>query len=116
MHEFAIVQEIVAQLLAALETRSMAEVHKVHLRRGVHLQDDMVRQAYTLAVQGTPFEKAALVLEAAQVRVCCTCGYSKLLADEDLISHVYVCPACGVPQEIEGIDRLEVVHVVTGAL
>ncbi|MGF1507047.1 MAG: hydrogenase/urease maturation nickel metallochaperone HypA [Anaerolineae bacterium] len=91
----AIVEQAIAE--AAQQQRTPAEIHLI-VYGGT--DDDMVREQVAQAAQGTPAEKAVLVLEHAGSRyICWNCCGLRCESDEG------VCPNCGdaafkIPEEI----------------
>jgi len=109
MHELSIALGILDVAIEEAERLGPASVLAVHLRLGPlsGVVKESLLAAYELAREGTPLEKAALVIEEVPVQVLCsTCGVERAVLS---IQQLY-CPECGSPPaRIDGGRELEVV-------
>src|SRR5438067_2169607 len=95
MHELSIALSIV-DLVAEEAQRQGARVVAVHLKLGPlsGVVRDALVSAYGLAREGTPLERAELVVEEVPVVAYCPlCAVERTLASVQELC----CPACGSP-------------------
>lgn len=111
MHEYAAVEALIEGLSHELAGRRVRRVTMVRLRRGSAFDDAALRQAYAMLTPGTPLAGAALEVAVEDLEVACDCGHRQIITSDDLVGHLFVCPACGTPQEIENTHDLAVVEV-----
>ncbi len=111
MHEYAIVQSMVQELVGRLEGKGIERVTEVRFRRGSAFSDDALRQSYLAASAGTLLENSALVIDTVSTTFHCACGYMQIVTSDDLIGHMFVCPTCGAVTEIEEAHDVELVEV-----
>ncbi len=112
MHEFDIVQSLIDALLPQLEERGVTKVVALRFRRGSTFSEEALQQAFTALSQGTVLEGAELIVEATETPFKCECGYQQVLTHDDLVGHMFVCPQCGHPQEIDEAHELELLEVI----
>jgi Zn finger protein HypA/HybF involved in hydrogenase expression len=111
MHEFAIVQSMVQELISRLEGKGIERVTEVRFRRGSAFSDDALRQSFLAASSGTILEDSTLIIDTVNTTFHCACGYTQVITSDDLIGHMFVCPTCGAVTEIEEAHDVEVVEV-----
>ena len=112
MHEFEIVQSLINALLPQLEERGVTKVTALRLRRGSTFSEEALRYAFTALARGTVLEGAEILVETKETPFQCPCGYQKVLTCDDLVGHLFVCPHCGRPQEIDEAHELELLEVL----
>lgn len=108
MHEYSVVDELIAQLVPALAAHQ-GVVKRVFLRKGELriLSDRALVNAFEVLARGTRLEGAALEIEAVAVSVVCpTCGYRGVAGRlTDAANHyavpVLACPACSADVQVE---------------
>jgi Zn finger protein HypA/HybF involved in hydrogenase expression len=112
MHEFSVVQQLVDQLVGKLRTQGVEQVKTIHLRRGSTFAEDPLRMALEVLSENTPLKGADVVIDSYSVEhTCASCGRSQVVTSEDMIGHLFVCPACGSSKEIDEAHGLELVSV-----
>jgi hydrogenase nickel insertion protein HypA len=112
MHEYSIVQQLVNQLAAQLQTEGVERVKSIHLRRGSTFAEDPLRFALEVLSENTPLAGAEVVIDAYSVEhVCASCGRSQVVTPDDLVGHIFICPVCGTAKEIDEAHGLELVSV-----
>jgi hydrogenase nickel insertion protein HypA len=112
MHEYAIVDSMVRQLLDQLQREGSHRVVEVRFRRGSTFMEEPLRQGFEALAVGTPLEGARLVVETVNLEYRCECGYAQVVTNDDLIGHMFVCPQCGAVREVRDAHDLELVEVV----
>jgi hydrogenase nickel incorporation protein HypA/HybF len=117
MHELAICQSILAQVVAIAEPRG-ARVKLINLSIGplAGVEPDLLRAAFPLVAAGTICEGARLAIETPPVRVHCNlCGAASQVRPNRLL-----CGACGAwrvavlegdKMRIESVDLSEMENV-----
>jgi Zn finger protein HypA/HybF involved in hydrogenase expression len=111
MHEFAATQSLVQAVLQQLEGRGVEQVVTISLRRGSAFSEEALRQAYAAASAGTMLEKAELLVETVNLTFSCSCGHAQVITNDDLIGHMFVCPACGIAREVDDSHDLSVSEI-----
>ena len=112
MHEYAIVDSLVRQLLDQLRRQQAGRVVEVRFRRGSTFMEEPLRQGFEALAAGTPLEGARLVIETVNLEHRCECGHAQVVTNDDLIGHIFVCPQCGVVREVRDVHDLELVEVI----
>ncbi|MCX7718718.1 MAG: hydrogenase/urease maturation nickel metallochaperone HypA [Candidatus Sumerlaeaceae bacterium] len=112
MHEYAIVDTMVRQLLDQLRQQGAERVVEVRFRRGSTFMEEPLRQGFEALAAGTPLEGARLVIETVNLEYRCECGHAQVVTNDDLIGHMFVCPQCGVVREVRDAHDLELMEVV----
>lgn len=112
MHEYAAVAELIENLSRQFAGRGVERIETVRLRRSSAFDDGALRQAFAMLVPGTPLDGAALDVAVEDLDFACDCGHRRVLSADDLIGHLFVCPACGAAREVAHSDDLTVVEVV----
>ena len=77
VHELAICESVLRQVLAVAAERSGGQIRRITLRIGplAGVEPDLVRLAFPLVAAGTPCEHATLEIEPLAVQVRCQiCG------------------------------------------
>jgi len=112
LHEFSLMQEVVAAILAELKKRGESAAHpglEVELHLGaleMHSQA-AARQAYEVLVQNTDLAGSRLTLVVAPVTLSCpNCGFAGPLpegqVDPHEVSPLAECPVCGKVSPVQG--------------
>lgn len=109
MHELSIALSILDLAAEEAERRGAGRVAAIHLRLGPlsGVVKDALVSAFDLAREGTPLERANLVIEEVPlVAHCPACGVPRTLDSPQLLG----CPVCGAatPEVVSGRE-LEVV-------
>jgi Zn finger protein HypA/HybF involved in hydrogenase expression len=121
MHEYGLMQEVVALLLERLQEGACPEAAEmaVVLKVGgfaVH-SAAATRQAFEVLTKGTPLETAQLILTVAPVTLnCAGCGRQETLGEGQVDPHAPLplaqCPRCGQVAPVlggRGVESLELV-------
>lgn len=121
MHEYALMQEIIKNILARLEEEpSSGPVKEVILKLGIldiH-SEAAARQAFEILAKGTPLENSHLTLEIKPVMMECTkCGaVAPYPVDEHTHANellpVVVCPVCDGLAQLSGGQGVESIDLV----
>ena len=112
MHEYAIVEQLVKDVTARVQSEKTGRVKAVHVRRGSTFAEAPLRQAFEMLTANTPLAGAELVVTEFTVRATCGgCGHSQRITADDLIGHLFVCPSCGTSKEIDEAHGLELSSV-----
>jgi Zn finger protein HypA/HybF involved in hydrogenase expression len=112
MHEFSVVEEVVAGVTARLRQEGVCRAQAIYFRRNSTFSEEALRLAFASCAAGTPLEDAEVVVETCSVTFRCPCGYTQPIAADDLQGHMAICPACGAVQEIDEAHDLLVTRVV----
>lgn len=112
MHEFGIVEGIVANVLPQLREAGVNRVTEIKFRRGSAFSEHALRQAYEATTNGTPLEGAALLIETVNLDYNCKCGYQQVITSDDLMGHMFICPICGAVHEVDEAHDLELLEIV----
>jgi Zn finger protein HypA/HybF involved in hydrogenase expression len=112
MHEFSIVEGVVAGVSARLRQEGICRAQAIYFRRNSTFSEDTLRMAFASCAAGTPLEGAEVVVETRSITFRCPCGHAQPIAADDLQGHMAVCPACGAVQEIDEAHDLVVTRVV----
>ncbi|MBI5868599.1 MAG: hydrogenase maturation nickel metallochaperone HypA [candidate division Zixibacteria bacterium] len=84
----------------------------IHLRRGSTFAEDPLRLALEVLAENTPLKGAEVRIDSYSVEhKCASCGRSQVVTSDDLVGHLFICPACGTAKEIEEAHGLELVSV-----
>lgn len=109
MHEYAVVEDLVATIEAQAHSR---RVERIRLRRDSTFAEEPLRQAFAMLAARTPLESAVLDIEERRVRrACARCGRAHTIAAGDLLGHTYVCPDCGFAAEIDEAHGLKLIGI-----
>ncbi|HUU45207.1 MAG TPA: hydrogenase maturation nickel metallochaperone HypA [Acidobacteriota bacterium] len=112
MHEYAIVEQLVKDVTARLQSEKGGRVKAVQVRRGSTFAEAPLRQAFQMLTADTPLQGAELIVTEFAVRATCGgCGHSQEITADDLIGHLFVCPSCGTSEEIDEAHGLELTSV-----
>ena len=113
MHEYSIVEQLVENLRADMESQGVTRVRQIRLRRGSTFAEAPLRQAFEMLTKETPLAETELIVEEYSVRHTCPgCGHTQVVTADDLVGHLFVCPECGVSKEIDEAHGLELKDVV----
>lgn len=112
MHEYSIVESIVASMLEALREQNASVVVAVRFRRGSAFSEDAFLQAYRSLTAGTPLQDAPVEIETVNLDFECACGHRQVITSDDLVGHMFACPHCGTTREIDEAHDLELVELL----
>lgn len=93
MHELAICQSVLREVLAVASSRNRQQIGQITLRIGplAGVEPALLRIAFPLVAAGTPCEGAMLEIEETSVRVRCQmCG-----STSDVPPNRLLCANCG---------------------
>lgn len=93
MHELAICQAVLRQVLAVASPRKAQHISRITLRIGplAGIEPALLRVAFPLVAAGTACEGAVFEIEATSVQVCCRiCGSTSHVRPNRLL-----CARCG---------------------
>ena len=112
MHEFAVTEQIMTNLINQLKEEHVSKVTNVHFRRSSAFSEEVLRQSFNVFSRGTPLEGADLIVDVAVLNTSCPCcGFTTAVESKDLFGHMFVCPKCGEVREIAEAHDLELVGV-----
>jgi Zn finger protein HypA/HybF involved in hydrogenase expression len=111
MHELAAVGALVDAVVSGIAGHQPCRVDAIRVRRGTTFQEDALLQGFGMLARGTALEGARLEIEVVDHIVACPCGVERAMLAEELIGHVWVCPNCGHPAEIDEKDDLALLDV-----
>ncbi|TVR20864.1 MAG: hydrogenase maturation nickel metallochaperone HypA [Anaerolineaceae bacterium] len=111
-HEFSIVESLMVDLVGQLQSAEVEQVTEIHFRRGSAFSEDALRQAFDVFSRDTPLQGAELVIETVNLDHQCVCGREQVITSDDLIGHMFVCPACGMMREVDEAHDLELLEVI----
>jgi Zn finger protein HypA/HybF involved in hydrogenase expression len=112
MHEYSIVDSIVASMLEAIKKQHVTKVISVRFKRGSAFSEEALRQAYESLTAGTILADAPVQIDTVNLNFKCLCGHEQIATSDDLIGHMFVCPKCGATKEIDEAHDLELVELV----
>jgi Zn finger protein HypA/HybF involved in hydrogenase expression len=112
MHEYSIVDSIVASMLDAIKKQNATKVVSVRFKRGSAFSEEAFHQAYQALTAGTLLEKAPVKIETVNLDFNCACGHKQVIRSDDLTGHMFICPKCGATREIDEAHDLELVELV----
>jgi Zn finger protein HypA/HybF involved in hydrogenase expression len=112
MHEYSIVESLVAAMLDALEKQNASKAVAVRFRRGSAFSEEAFRQAYSSLTAGTPLDGARVEIETVDLDFDCACGHRQVITSDDLVGHMFACPKCGATREIDEAHDLELVELL----
>ncbi|HEY3282527.1 MAG TPA: hydrogenase maturation nickel metallochaperone HypA [Armatimonadota bacterium] len=112
MHEYGIVQSLVTEALKQLQDQGVEKVNRIVFRRGSAFSEEALRQTFEAQSAGTVLEGAELVVDVVNLEYHCSCGNEAIVNADDLMGHMYVCPACGAVREIEEAHDIELLEIV----
>jgi Zn finger protein HypA/HybF involved in hydrogenase expression len=111
MHELAAVSALVDAVVNGIADRQPCRVDVVRVRRSTIFSDDALRQGFAMLTRGTALDGARLMIEVVERLIACPCGQTRSVTADDLVGHIWVCPACAHVEDIGDGDDLEVVNV-----
>ena len=112
MHEYGIVQSIVTGLIDHVAEQGIDTVTEVRFRRSSAFDEAALLQGFAAVTVGTPLEYAQLIIDVERFDWLCPCGYSQLITADDLIGHMFRCPACSMVYEIHRAHDLKLVELI----
>ena len=112
MHEFDVVKSLIDELLPKLQEQGVKKVTEVRFRRGSTFSEEALIQAFSALSKGTLLEGAKVEVEVTLTKFRCPCGHEQVITADDLVGHMFVCPKCGQPQEVDEAHDLELLEVV----
>jgi Zn finger protein HypA/HybF involved in hydrogenase expression len=99
-------------LQAALTQQGVKKVKEVRIRKSSAMTDGELEEAFRLLTRNTPLADSMLSIEQIEAAQKCTsCNKPQYVCDEDVIDHLFVCPACGAFAEIDKTSGMEIVTV-----
>jgi Zn finger protein HypA/HybF involved in hydrogenase expression len=101
MHEFSVVKSLVERVCEELAKQGYEHARSVRVRRSSAFSELALREAFRALTPGTPLHEAELLVETTEHRTRCSCGAEHIVQSDDLIGHMFVCPACGAVMEID---------------
>ena len=121
MHEYSLMEQVIAQILTELKQQDgppRGSSLEVALKVGalaVH-SEAATRQAYEVLVKGTPLENSRLNLTIEPVTLTCgQCGYKGPLpegaVDPHDLSPLVECPRCGAVSPVQGGRGVEAIEL-----
>jgi hydrogenase nickel incorporation protein HypA/HybF len=124
MHEYGLVEAVIARALEVARERGDASVTRVRVEVGevAGVSRESLETAFEALRKGTPLADASLEIAEVPSRVRCeTCCFEGTAADVDMEamheSVPLLCPACGYPllvTEGRGVTLTEVLLAVPG--
>jgi Zn finger protein HypA/HybF involved in hydrogenase expression len=102
-------------MLDAIQKEHATKVVSVHFRRGSAFSEEAFRQAYQSVTAGTILEDAPVRIDTVNLDFKCKCGRQQIITSDDLLGHMFVCPACGVTTEIDEAHDLKLIELVAEA-
>ena len=93
MHELAICQALLRQVLEVAEERGTQRIGRIKLRIGPlsGIEPELLKTAFPLVAAGTPSEGASIAIEDSPVRVRCqNCG-----STSQALTNRLLCRDCG---------------------
>lgn len=110
MHEYFIIESLVASMLDALKNQPSARPVAIRFRRGSAFSEEALRQAYASLTARTRLADATVEIETVNLDFVCRCGHRQIITSDDLVGHMFVCPRCGATREIDEAHDLELVE------
>ncbi|RMH27043.1 MAG: hydrogenase maturation nickel metallochaperone HypA [Candidatus Hydrogenedentota bacterium] len=101
VHEFSVVKSLVERVCDELSKQGYARACAVRVRRSSAFSEQALREAFRALTLGTPLQDAELLVETTEHRARCSCGAEHIVHSDDLVGHMFVCPACGAVMEID---------------
>jgi hydrogenase nickel incorporation protein HypA/HybF len=103
MHEYSIVQSLLARVEDETRARNATSVHRVSVRIGAlsGVEPELLAKAYSLFREGTACAAAELCIEHVAERWECP-GCGRALAR----SAIPVCEGCGMPARLAAGDEI----------
>ena len=103
MHEFSLVQALLARAEEEALSRGASAVHAVRVRLGAQsgVEQSLFTSAYEVCRLGTLCEGAELEIESVPARWAC-----RLCGREVAQGEVLACDVCGAPARLVGGDEL----------
>ena len=103
MHEYSIVQALLAQVEAEARRREASAIHRLQVSIGQlsGVEVDLLRTAYEVFREGTPCEGAPLSIVTVPARWACSRCEGPIAAGTLLR-----CPECGAPARLAAGDEI----------
>ena len=111
MHELAAVGALVDAVLRGTAEHQPCRVDVVRVQRGTAFLEEALLQGFEMLARGTALEGARLVIEVVDHMIDCPCGVGRPILAAELVGHIWVCPNCGHPKEIDEEDDLSLLDV-----
>ena len=87
MHEYSIVEQLVENLRADMESQGVTRVRQIRLRRGSTFAEAPLRQAFEMLTKETPLADTELIVEEyAVTHTCSQCGHRQVVRARNLKS------------------------------
>ncbi len=112
MHEYSLIESLLAQLTRELCAKNVYTVRSIRLRLGSTVAEEPIRQAFTMLTPGTPFQNTVLNVDPFDItHTCPTCSRVDVIHHDDLLGHVFICPCCRTAVEIDEAHDVRVTEV-----
>jgi hydrogenase nickel insertion protein HypA len=113
MHEYSIVEQVVAQILDHLKKEHIDKVTSITLQRGSTFAEDPLRMAFEMTTEGTALDGCELIVtEFVEECTCANCHFTQTVSADDLIGHMIICPECGMAKQIDEASGLKVIEIL----
>ncbi len=114
MHEYSLIESLIAQLTRELRAKNVQSVRSLRLRLGSTVAEEPIRQAFTMLSPGTPFQNSDLHVDPFDItHTCPICSRVDVIHHDDLLGHVFICPDCRTAMEIDEAHDIRVAEIVT---
>jgi Zn finger protein HypA/HybF involved in hydrogenase expression len=112
MHEYSLVESLIAQLARELRAKDVSSVRSIRLRLGSTMAEEPIRQAFTMLSPGTPFQNTVLHIDPFDItHTCPSCSRVDVIHHDDLLGHVFICPDCRTAVEIDEALDIRVAEI-----
>ena len=108
MHEFGMVDESIAGLVARWNSLRGRPEQAIRVRYGPGLNEDSLRQAFQVHTAGTCLEGAQFVFIKKAIPLTCVCGTHLEVGEGTPDSPYAICPECLSVRTIPGFNLLEI--------
>ena len=109
MHEFSLVDQIIASFLKTPVAQRLPTVRRMLVRYGPGLTEDSIRQAFQVQSAGTPLAGAQFDFEAIPVSIVCKCGAKVSPPEHEHDVPFAVCEDCAAVYPVPHFNVLEIV-------
>jgi Zn finger protein HypA/HybF involved in hydrogenase expression len=109
VHEFSLVAELVDEVGIRAAGRQVAAVR---VRHASTIEEETLRQAFSMLTADGPLAGAQLEAEAFEIALTCpACGFVGGLDHDHLHGHIRVCPSCGAVSGDSQVCELEMLDL-----
>ncbi|MHB9133711.1 MAG: hydrogenase/urease maturation nickel metallochaperone HypA [Armatimonadota bacterium] len=116
MHEYSIVEQLIEQLQHHLGHLGITRVEEIRLRKNSAFAEGPIHQAFAMLSPGTVLDGAHLCIEETLYKSTCpSCRQTHDVTTDDLLGHIFICPTCDTPQEIDEAHGLEILSITAEA-